>query len=153
LGGYIDGAFKALGGQNQIAHSDITTGTINGMNTAAASAVAQTSSGQTVDVTIYAYAFSSTEAYHFMAVSPQGQGLGALAPLVQSFRRMTAAEASAVRARRIDIATVKRGDTVASMAARMAYPTMQVERFTVLNALDPNAPLVPGRRVKLVVFG
>ena len=66
---------------------------------------------------------------------------------------MTNAEAAAVRTRRVDIVKVRNGDTVAGMAARMAYTDNQLERFTVLNALGPNAPLVPGRKVKIIVYG
>ncbi len=153
LNDYVDAVFKATGGKNQVGHSGYTSGTVNGMATSSASAVAQTSDGQTVDVTVIAYAFSRNEAYHFMIISPQGQGFGALGPLVQSFRRMTQAEADAVRGRKVDIVKVRNGDTIASMAARMAYPSYQIERFTALNALDPNAPLIPGRKVKLIVYG
>jgi predicted Zn-dependent protease len=154
LNGYVDSVFKAIGGgQSNIGHSSITNSAVSGMPTAAATATAQTSNGQMVDVTVVAYAFSPTDAYHFTVIAPQGQGLGALAPLIQSFRRMTPAEAAAVRVRKVDIVKIRSGDTVASMAARMAYTDFQIERFTVLNALDPNAPLVPGRKVKLIVYG
>jgi predicted Zn-dependent protease len=47
--------------------------------------------------------------------------------------------------------TVARGDTVASLARRMAYPAAQEERFRVLNALGSRDQLVPGQRVKIVV--
>ena len=38
LNGYVDGVFRGLGGQNQIAHSTYTSGSVNGMRTASASA-------------------------------------------------------------------------------------------------------------------
>ena len=47
--------------------------------------------------------------------------------------------------------TVARGDTVASLARRMAYPSAQEERFLVLNALRAGEALVPGQKVKIVV--
>ncbi len=154
LASYLDGAFKTLGGgKAQVTRSDIVRGSVNGMETASAHAVAQTSGGQTVDVTLVAYAFSPKVAYHFVVITPQGQGLGALAPLTQSFRRMTAAEAGAVRARRVDVVKVRNGDTVASMAARMAYSDAQDQRFRVLNGLGTNDVLTPGRKVKLIVWG
>ena len=34
-----------------------------------------------------------------------------------------------------------------------AYNSFQLERFTSLNALTPGERLIPGRKVKLVVFG
>ena len=41
-----------------------------------------------------------------------------------------------------------------SLAARMAYPTLQAERFLVLNAIPAGTTrLAVGRKVKLVVWG
>jgi predicted Zn-dependent protease len=73
--------------------------------------------------------------------------------LVQSMRRMTATEAAAVKPRMIQVVTVKSGDTVASLSSRMAYSTMQSERFLTLNALPAGTALRPGQRVKIVVYG
>lgn len=50
----------------------------------------------------------------------------------------------------VRVVTVRAGDTVDTLAARMAYADHQRDRFTVLNALDPDAPLTPGRLVKLI---
>jgi len=35
----------------------------------------------------------------------------------------------------------------------MAYRDFRVERFVSLNGLSSGAPLVPGQKVKLVVYG
>lgn len=51
----------------------------------------------------------------------------------------------------VRIHEVRAGDTVSSLAARTAYTDRQVDRFSVLNAIDPNAPLAPGTLVKLIV--
>ncbi|MDB5695395.1 MAG: hypothetical protein JWN21_938 [Sphingomonas bacterium] len=51
----------------------------------------------------------------------------------------------------VRVHTVRAGDTVARLAARMAYGDRQVDRFSVLNALDPRVALRPGRLVKLIV--
>ena len=51
----------------------------------------------------------------------------------------------------VRIHTVRAGDTVASLARRMAYTDRQVDRFAVLNAVDPEAQLTPGTLVKLIV--
>jgi predicted Zn-dependent protease len=53
----------------------------------------------------------------------------------------------------IDIYSVRSGDTVQSLASRMAYSSFQVDRFLSLNGIPANARLVPGQRVKLVVYG
>jgi len=48
--------------------------------------------------------------------------------------------------------TVKAGDTLQSLAARMAYGDAQLDRFLVLNGLDANATLRTGQKVKLVTY-
>ena len=42
------------------------------------------------------------------------------------------------------------GDTVQSLAKRMAYTDYPVERFLTINALGRDATLRPGARVKIV---
>jgi predicted Zn-dependent protease len=67
---------------------------------------------------------------------------------------MSAAEAAAVRPRVIRVVTVKAGDTVTALAAKMAYPSQARERFLVINGLPAGTErLTPGSRVKLVVSG
>jgi predicted Zn-dependent protease len=73
--------------------------------------------------------------------------------MLDSLRRISPAEAASIRPRVIDVVTVARGDTVASLGARMAYRDYQVERFASLNGLARGAALVPGQKVKLVVYG
>ncbi len=68
-----------------------------------------------------------------------------------SFRPLTARERSALSPRRIQVVTVRRGDTVSSLARRMAFDDFQVERFLALNGLDAGAPLLAGQQVKLIV--
>jgi predicted Zn-dependent protease len=67
-------------------------------------------------------------------------------------RRITIGEAGAVRARRLAVVTVKKDDTLQSLARRMAYDDRPLDRFLVLNGLDASSRLVPGSRVKLIVY-
>ena len=53
----------------------------------------------------------------------------------------------------VDVVTVRSGDTVASLASRMAYTDNQVERFRVLNGLSSTENLTVGQKVKIVVRG
>ena len=54
----------------------------------------------------------------------------------------------------IRVVTVKPGDTVTAMAAKMAYPKQARERFLVLNGLPASTErLTPGSKVKLVIYG
>ena len=153
LRAYIASAFTAVsGGQGSLPANDVQTTQVNGINAAYSTARANTQSGQ-VDVTIFAYAFDSTRAYHFVIIAPAGQGVGPFSSLAQSMRRMTATEAAAVKPRMIQVVTVRSGDTVASLSSRMAYSSLQAERFRTLNALPAGAALRPGQRVKIVVYG
>ncbi|MBU3991135.1 MAG: M48 family metalloprotease [Alphaproteobacteria bacterium] len=128
--------------------------TVNGLEAVMATAAASDSSGKPLDATAVAVAATPTMAYTFAVLQPRGRGLGDLAPLVNSVRRMSEAEAAAIRPRVIDVVTVGRRDTVATMAARMAYPDLQTERFLVLNGLPAGTTrLAAGRKVKLVVWG
>ena len=73
--------------------------------------------------------------------------------MINSLRRITPAEAAAIRPRIIHVETVRPGDTVQSLASQMAYRDFKLERFLSLNGLASNAVLAPGRKVKLVVYG
>ncbi|MFM9978015.1 MAG: M48 family metalloprotease [Sphingomonadaceae bacterium] len=150
---YIASAFNALtGGKGGINYGTPQRRTINGLSAAIAQGRANTQSGA-LDVTVIAYAFNANTAYHFVLLTRAGSAIGPFDGMAQSMRRMTAAEATAVKPRRIDVVTVRSGDTVASLAGRMAYTTLQTERFLTLNALSAGTALRPGQRVKLVVYG
>ena len=153
LNAYVQQAFRAVVGQNQ---TNVTLGpmqrtTVNGIPAAYATARATTQQG-TVDLVIFAYEFARDKAYHFAAMAPTGR-LSAFDPVFASVRRLTAAEAAAIRPRRISVVTVRRNDTVQSLANRMAYTNFQLDRFLVLNGLTATSTLTPGQRVKIVVYG
>ena len=150
---YIGGVLQELtGGRTQVQLVDQNRTTINGLPAAYVLGRARTSSG-TVDVSVFAYQFDRDSAYHFVTLTQGGAGVGPFGSMVNSLRRISAQEAAAIRPRVIDVVTVRPSDTVQSLAARMAYPNFQAERFLSLNGLAANARLVPGQRVKLVVFG
>ena len=70
---------------------------------------------------------------------------------VASFRRLSLAESKAARPLRLRVVTVGTGDTVEQIASRMAVPDKKLERFRVLNGLQPGDRLNPGDLVKIVV--
>jgi predicted Zn-dependent protease len=153
LGAYLQQAFQSIAGQNaRIAYGEPRGTTINGFPAAYSTARVNTQSGQ-VDLTIVAYRWDSDTAYHFAMITPAGSGLGPFAPMVESLTRIGAAEAAAIRPRVIDVVTVGPRDTVAGLAARMAYNDHKEERFRVLNGLGSGAELRAGQKVKLVVYG
>lgn len=152
LDSYVRAAFTALGGsQQQLAPSSIQYTTINGLKAAYGTARVNNGSSQ-VDVTVFAYEFSPNQAFHFQAVTAAGKG-SVFNDMYQSMRRISTSEAAAVIPRKIEVLTVARGDTVASLARRMAYDDAQVERFRVLNGLGSSDTLQAGQKVKIVIRG
>lgn len=150
LSSYVSGVFQKLGSaQAPVQPASIQTATVNGLPSAYG--VARVSNGQqNVDVAVFAYEFSNSQAFHFVAITPAGQS-GVFNPMFQSMRRISAAEAAQVIPRRIDVVTAQRGDTVATLAGRMAYTTAQEQRFRVLNGLSGSEGLVAGQKYKIVV--
>jgi predicted Zn-dependent protease len=67
-----------------------------------------------------------------------------------TFRRLDREETAAIRPFRIRVVTVGSGDTVETLASRMAGEEQRVESFLVLNGIDRAAALSPGTRVKVV---
>lgn len=150
---YISQRLQQLtGGRTQIQLVDRNRTSVNGIPVEYVIGRAQTSSG-VVDVSVFAYAFDQNSAYDFTMLTRGGQGVGPFASMVNSLRRISAQEASLIRPRVIDVHTVRAGETVQSLAGRMAYRNFQLDRFLSLNGLAANARLVPGQRVKLVVYG
>ncbi|MCL6739848.1 M48 family metalloprotease [Sphingomonas sp. RB56-2] len=150
---YINRVIQQLtGGRTQLALGPIQRTTVNGIPAAYVVGRANTSSGG-VDVSVFAYQWDANTIYHFVALTRAGQGLAPFGTMVDSLRRISTAEAAAIRPRVINVVTVARGDTIQSLSNRMAYRDFQVDRFLALNGLAANSPLVPGQRVKLVVYG
>lgn len=152
LNAYIGKVFAGLtgNGQSGIDPQSIRRTTVNGLPAAYASARAQTNSGQ-VDVVVFAYEMAKDQAFHFVTIAKAG-GAGVFDPMFSSFRRLRPDEATAVRARKLRVVTVKAGDTVQSLAARMAYDDARLERFLVLNGLSNDSRITSGQRVKIVTY-
>ena len=147
---YVRSAFTALGGKDStLAPAQLERTTVNGLPAAFGTARVNNGSSQ-VDVVVFAYEFARDRAYHFTVIAPAGQA-GTFNAMFQSMRRVTDAEATSVVPKKLQVVTVARGDTVASLARRMAYPAAQEERFRVLNALASGASVTPGQKVKIVV--
>ena len=70
--------------------------------------------------------------------------------MTYSFRKLSDKEAAALKPYRLRVVTVKAGDTVQSLAAKMPFETANVDRFLVLNGLESGARLTPGQRVKII---
>jgi predicted Zn-dependent protease len=121
--------------------------TINGFP--AASAIA---SGDQWQFKVYALRFGS-DVYRFIFASRQKttESERNARETVNSFRRLTLEEIQAARPLRIKVITVQPGDTVESLAHRMAGVDRPADRFRVLNGLDARAQVKVRDRVKIVV--
>ncbi len=150
---YVQGVlYRLTEGKAQVQMGPIQRTQVNGVPAYYAVGRANTSSGA-VDVGVFIYEMARNKAYHFVTLTQAGAGLNPFSSMINSFRPITAAEAAAIRPRVIDVHTVARGETVQSLASRMAYRNFQAERFLSLNGLASNAALTPGQKVKLVVYG
>jgi predicted Zn-dependent protease len=125
---------------------------INGMNAAITTARVNTESGP-LDVSVAAYQWDPQRVYYFVMLTRSGYQISPFISMINSLRRISPAEAAAIRPRIIHVETVRPGDTVQSLASRMAYRDFKLERFLSLNGLAANSALAVGQKVKLVVYG
>jgi predicted Zn-dependent protease len=121
--------------------------TINGFPAASTSA-----SGDPWQFKVYALRFGS-DVYRFIFATRQKttESERNSRETVNSFRRLSLDEIQSARPLRIKVITVQPGDTVESIAHRMAGIDHPVERFRVLNGLDLHAQVRARDRVKVVV--
>jgi len=146
-------AFDQLtGGQFRIHYPRPQRLTINGMPVEITTARVNTASGL-IDASVAAYQWDPKRVYYFVMLTPGGYGVSPFASMIRSLRRISPAEAAAIRPRVIHIETVRPGDTLQSLSSRMAYRDFKLERFLSLNGLSTSSRVTPGQKVKLVIYG
>ncbi len=137
----------------------LASGWINGLDTETISAITVSGfAGATAIAEADGWSFRISvvridgRAYRFIfATRDLTSGFDAAAQrTVSSFRKLSAAEVSRIRPQRIRIATVRAGDTVKTLAARMGGGGDGLTLFLVLNGLANNDRLEPGTRVKII---
>ncbi len=136
-----------------VAVREVRRGDVNGLEAATAIASATTRQGP-ITMRIVAIRADAGLIYRFRFVAPasRAQALApAFAKTVASFKRLSAAEAAALKPRKISVVTLARGDTVATLAARSAFDNYAQEQFRALNGLAPGLDSIPLRTVKMVV--
>ena len=127
--------------------------TVNGQPAATARAAARGARGP-VDVRILVVGSDRNRVYETIFVFPRGRGSGleaAYREVAASLRELSAREAATYRPRRIEVVEARPGDTQQNLARRMAVEKRPLEHFRVLNGLEPEDRIVPGRLLKLVV--
>ncbi|HET6520277.1 MAG TPA: M48 family metalloprotease [Geminicoccaceae bacterium] len=135
---------------------DVQTLRVDGMDAAAAATVVQ-AGGRRAEALLVAIRHGGERIYRFAFASPDGisrDDLRTYNAAVASFRRLSAEQAGAIRPRRLQVVTVRPGETARDLAGRMAVDRrLAEEQFRVLNGLGPDEEVQPGQRVKLVVVG
>ncbi len=127
--------------------------TINGMEAATGRDRLQTRAGPR-DVRILAIRERPDRIYRFLFITPPSLTAGLTNEFKRttySFRRLSPQEASSIRPLRLNVVTVRPGDTAKALAARMPLGQFSLAWFETLNGLGGGQPLVPGRKVKVVV--
>ena len=129
--------------------SDVQPRKINGLEAASARVPVQIQ-GKNFDALLVAIRMDGA-LYRLTGLAPRGSGmLPSMEDAAETFRRLSRSETRRMREAKIDIVTVGRRDTVASLAARMNVDGFKEERFRVLNGLQPGEQLRRGQRVKIV---
>ncbi|MEM7188997.1 MAG: M48 family metalloprotease [Pseudomonadota bacterium] len=122
---------------------------INGLDAAEAMLPMQIQ-GRAVDALLVAVRLNG-KVYRLTGLMQRGGGMtAAFRQAASTFRRLSPGEASRLRPQRIDVVAVRRGDTVARLAAGMNVDGFAQERFRVLNGMKPGEQLRPGQRVKVI---
>jgi predicted Zn-dependent protease len=155
LANHVSRVFKGMVGQSAVQMGAVQNARIAGFDAAVSSSQVTTSNGTTLNLAIVAYRWSDTSAYHFVTLTPT-QVASQLDPqlraMIESFRRLSDAEAARFNERIIRVVTVAAGDSAASLSKQFAYDdNFNLERFLVLNRLASAADLKAGQRVKLIV--
>lgn len=127
--------------------------TVNGMQAATGVARVRTNGGAGT-LRLVVIRFSPEHLFRFLFIAPAQISASlddAFKRTTYSFKPLSAAEAAALKPLRIRVVRARPGDTVQSLAARMAFPDHQEERFRVLNGLAPGEGLPRDGLVKIVV--
>jgi predicted Zn-dependent protease len=151
LESYASATLRTTLGQTQAQVGTPQATTINGFPAVSLLARTQSQNGQAADLAVMAYNVNG-KAFHFAIIGPAGQ-LNPTFPMTQSMRGISDSEIANLRPRQLEIVTVRSGDTIASLSARMAYPDFQTDRFRMINAISTDRALVAGERMKIVTYG
>jgi predicted Zn-dependent protease len=126
---------------------------VNGMAAGTARTRLRTGQGPR-ELRLVAIRFAPGQIYRFLFLMPPAR-VGQLSEEFQrttfSFRRLSEAEATAIKPYRVRIFEAGPRDSVASMARFMVTGEHAEARFRVLNALPDGAELKPGDKVKVIV--
>ncbi len=147
---YIDAAFKSVSGEQKLSFGAVSETTINGIPAFYSTASVPTQSGGSNNVTVFAYEFSNSQAFHFITITPSNAA--PFDSMYQSVRKLSKAEADGIKPRKVKIVTIGKNDTIATLAGRMAYRDLQTDRLMALNGWQAGMAPKAGSKAKIVVY-
>ena len=106
-------------------------------------------------VTIAAHVVQGRNVYLFAGLAPANQfqnAQGAFVNSIKSFRQLTQSEAAGIRPNRVDVYTVRGGETWQSIAERSGG-LVKPATLAIMNNYEPNQQPRAGDRIKIVVEG
>lgn len=147
---YVASAFKSIAGQNMsIPVGDIRQTTVNSIPAFYSSTVVNTQQGAR-EVTVFAYEWGGGVAYHFITITAANSN--PFNGMFNSMARLNNSQVAAIKPRKLRVVTVAKGDNIASLATRMAYTSLQNERFRALNGFSASQNVNQGQKVKIVTY-
>jgi predicted Zn-dependent protease len=107
-------------------------------------------------VTVAAHIVHDRNVYVLAGLAPPNQYEAVereFAQSIRSFRSLSEGEAADIRPNRVELYTVRSGDTWQSIAGRGGDGTIRPETLAIMNNSDPSRPPRSGERIKIVVAG
>jgi len=147
---YISKALKAVSGENTtIPVGEIRRTTVNDIPAFYSDTVVNTQQGQRV-VRVFVYEWAPGTAYHFVTITTTNAN--PFDQMFSSMSRLNVTQAAAIKPRKLRVISAGPRDTLASLAGRMAYTSLQTQRFLALNGLPSNATIRAGQKLKIVTY-
>jgi predicted Zn-dependent protease len=106
--------------------------------------------------TLAAHIVHDRNVYVLAGLTPPDQfasAEGEFSQSIRSFRALSQQEAAGIRPNRVDIYTVRQGDTWESISKQGADGLMKPSSLAIMNNYEPNQPPRPGDRIKIIVEG
>ncbi len=106
-----------------------------------------------VDHQIFLLRKNPGKIYRFWFISSPGQTKALsrhFRQTARSFGPLSATDRKLAVPRKLQILTVKPGDTVAGISKKMIFTELRQQRFRMLNGLSPTTPLKTGQKVKII---
>jgi len=106
-------------------------------------------------VTVAAHIVHNRNVYFLAGLAPPNQFQGAQAEFanaIRSFHELSASQAASIKPNRVDIYTVRNGETWQAIAER-GGSLVKPSTLAIMNNHDPNQPPKAGDRIKIVVEG